>query len=222
MRSNHAAISIKPSQLPCFSGDGCGAYITAAARLHFSWDLFKTYPGCPLLPPSSGSLCVPPSEGAHNCSYDGSSGNTYQLETSLVINCCCGQCDTDLTCSPDSASGYGFWQTTHTSLCPENGCGTQGEYAATAFRPSSTCFCHAFFYRCCSLNKFPWRLSEQPGQNGNNTSGVRASDAVDIHCVQLGLHLFFLLRLPDNQVISQNSVLLPVLTFCFASCPDNF
>ena len=112
---------------------------------HLSWDLFKTYPGCPLLPPSSGSLCVPPSEGAHNCSYDGSSGNTYQLETSLVINCCCGQCDTDLTCSPDSASGYGLWQPTHTSLCPENGCGTQGEYASIDSRPSSTCFCHAFF-----------------------------------------------------------------------------
>ena len=65
-----------------------------------------------------------------------------------------------------------------------------------------------------------------PGAYPNNlvkteTSGVRASDAVDIHCVQLGLHLFCLLRLHDNQVISQNSVLLPVLTFCFASCTDN-
>ena len=79
-----------------------------------------------------------------------------------------------------------------------------------------------FFYRCCSLNKFPWRLSEQPGQNGNNTSGVRASDAVDIHCVQLGLHLFFLLRLPDNQVISKILVLLSVMTFGFASFTDNF
>ena len=81
---------------------------------------------CPLFPPSSGTLCVPPSGGAHNCSYNGGSGNTYQLESPLVINCCCGQCDTDMTCSPDSISGSGRWQPVYTSLCPDNGCGTEG------------------------------------------------------------------------------------------------
>merc|ERR1712198_267311 len=70
---------------------------------------------CPPLPPSPGHLCVAPA-GAQYCHYDGGNGGT--------VNCCCSRCDT--TCAPDSTTGSGLWQPMHWTLCPAEGCGSEG------------------------------------------------------------------------------------------------
>ena len=69
---------------------------------------------CPPLP-SPSQLCVPPSRGQQNCSYNAGD------------HCCCGQCPQSFTfsCVLDSTSGAGFW---HSTLCPTEGCGSEGEW----------------------------------------------------------------------------------------------
>ena len=70
------------------------------------------YSECPPRPPSPGHLCAPPA-GALECMYN----------TNL---CCCGHCPQNFTvsCTPDSFTGAGIWQST---LCPADGCGSEGE-----------------------------------------------------------------------------------------------
>ena len=78
---------------------------------------------CPSpMPPTPGQPCnqLP---GALDCSYENHSD--YH---GLAGNCCCGQCDMDMTCAPDSTSGSGLWQPKHTMLCPTKGCGSEGEW----------------------------------------------------------------------------------------------
>ena len=70
--------------------------------------------GCPPLPPSPGHLCVAPA-GAKDCHY-------------AADHCCCGHCSESFTFScarPDSTTETGFWKST---LCPEEGCGSEGEW----------------------------------------------------------------------------------------------
>ena len=78
---------------------------------------FKTSPECPLQRPTPGHLCAGPS-GAMECQYP-------------ADHCCCGQCFKSLnfSCVTDSVTGAGIWQTT--PVCPEEGCGSQGEGQCT-------------------------------------------------------------------------------------------
>ena len=82
---------------------------------------------------SQGSVCPSPSPptpgqpcsqlpGVQDCHYDVNQGGSS--ESPLVTNCCCGRCDTDMTCAP----GSGIWQPSlYSPLCPTEGCGTEGE-----------------------------------------------------------------------------------------------
>ena len=78
---------------------------------------------CPsLAPPTPGQPCTLP--GELDCLYENLIDNA-----GLTVNCCCGQCDIDMTCAPDSITGSGFWQPTkYSTLCPEDGCGSKGEW----------------------------------------------------------------------------------------------
>ena len=86
-----------------------------------------------MAPFSSGSVCpspVPPSPG-EPCSRPGALDCPYenQIDNNGVTgHCCCGQCDVDMTCAPDSNTGSGLWQPLHSSLCPAEGCGSEGEW----------------------------------------------------------------------------------------------
>ena len=73
---------------------------------------------CPSpIPPTAGQPCSQLPEPL-DCHYENSTG--------LTVNCCCGQCDVDMTCAPDSTTGSGLWQPMHSPLCPADGCGSQG------------------------------------------------------------------------------------------------
>ena len=61
--------------------------------------------------------------GALDCHYE----NHIDYH-GLAGNCCCGQCDMDMTCAPDSTNGSGLWQPKHPMLCPTEGCGSEGEW----------------------------------------------------------------------------------------------
>ena len=75
---------------------------------------------CPItIPPTPGQPCNLP--GALDCPYE-------DHIDGLAGNCCCGQCDVDMTCAPDSTSGSGLWQPKHPMLCPTEGCGSEGEW----------------------------------------------------------------------------------------------
>jgi len=75
---------------------------------------------CPPARPSLGHLCVAPA-GAQDCHYESS---IYSFGGN--VNCCCGRCDSNVTCAPDSTTGSGFWQPIHFPLCPAEGCGSEG------------------------------------------------------------------------------------------------
>jgi len=96
-RLYHAALSVGPQLLPCLSSE------------------------CPPLPPSQGHLCAAP-VGKQDCHYENFIANSF----GLTVNCCCGQCDIDMTCAPDSTTGSGLWQPMHSPLCPADGCGSEG------------------------------------------------------------------------------------------------
>merc|ERR1719350_896022 len=90
------ALSIGPQQMPCLSSE------------------------CPPLPPSPGHLCAAP-DGTLDCQYE----NLIDI-SALTGTCCCGQCDIDMTCAPDSTTGSGLWQPMHSPLCPAEGCSSEG------------------------------------------------------------------------------------------------
>ena len=76
---------------------------------------------CPSpIPPTPGQPCNLP--GALDCHY-----KTHIDNHGLAGNCCCGQCDIDMTCAPNSTDGSGLWQPKHPMLCPTKGCGREGE-----------------------------------------------------------------------------------------------
>ena len=72
--------------------------------------------------PTPGQTCNLP--GALDCHYENLVDN-FVHEGST--HCCCGQCDTDMTCAFDSDTGSGLWQQMYSSLCPVDGCGSEGE-----------------------------------------------------------------------------------------------
>ena len=74
------------------------------------------WPDCPLLPPTLGHLCVPPTT-ANDCHYN-------------TDHCCCGNCPQRFTfsCAVDSTTGAGLWEKLHSSICPAHGCGKEGAY----------------------------------------------------------------------------------------------
>merc|ERR1719500_732127 len=57
-----------------------------------------------------------------DCHYENLIGNNGG-----TANCCCGQCDIDMTCAPNSTTGSGLWQPMYSTLCPAEGCGSEGE-----------------------------------------------------------------------------------------------
>ena len=75
---------------------------------------------CPRVVPTVDTLCVA-SSGAQDCRYHGKDGG--------VVNCCCNECDIDMTCAVDSTTGSGLWKPLHPPKCPEGGCGSKGGYA---------------------------------------------------------------------------------------------
>ena len=93
-----------------------GAYF-CPFLLIFSSYLFNMiiWPDCPLLPPTPGHLCVPPTT-ANDCHYN-------------TDHCCCGNCPQRFTfsCAVDSTTGAGLWEKLHSSICPAHGCGKEGE-----------------------------------------------------------------------------------------------
>ena len=110
----HAILSIKMQDLPCLSGKELKYYHQFP---------FCSPAECPPLPPKSGHLCASPE--SQDCLYDGRSGGSR--ESPFVVNCCCGRCEFDMTCAPDSISGFGLWQKMHPMLCPTEGCGSEGK-----------------------------------------------------------------------------------------------
>ena len=77
---------------------------------------------CPFpTPPTPGQPCNLP--GALDCHYE-----NHIDHHGLSGNCCCGQCDIDMTCAPNSSTGSGLWQPKHPMLCPTKGCGIEGEW----------------------------------------------------------------------------------------------
>ena len=94
-----------------------GAYF-CPFLLIFSSYLFNMiiWPDCPLLPPTPGHLCVPPTT-ANDCHYN-------------TDHCCCGNCPQRFTfsCAVDSTTGAGLWEKLHSSICPAHGCGKEGAY----------------------------------------------------------------------------------------------
>ena len=75
---------------------------------------------CPRVVPTVDTLCVA-SSGAQDCRYHGKDGG--------VVNCCCNECDIDMTCAVDSTTGSGLWKPLHPPKCREDGCGSKGGYA---------------------------------------------------------------------------------------------
>ena len=88
----------------------------------FIFQFFSLQPECPSLPPTRGDLCAAPA-GALECRYE-----IFNASFGGNVNCCCGRCDIDMTCAPDSTTGSGFWQPLYSTLCPAEGCGSEGEY----------------------------------------------------------------------------------------------
>ena len=70
--------------------------------------------------PITGNSCAPSEAIDRGCSYE-------DLVHVLggVANCCCDQCDVDLTCN--STSEAALWASVHSPLCPVAGCGLEGE-----------------------------------------------------------------------------------------------
>ena len=132
-RYDHAVLSVGSEQLPCLTK-------------------------CPPLPPSPGHLCATPA-GALDCQYE-----SFINNFGGNVNCCCGRCDSNVTCAPDSTTGSGFWQPTmYSTLCPAEGCGSEGEYDVDGF--VKTCveiIVKNSLHRCGDLTKPPWQLFEQP------------------------------------------------------------
>ena len=119
--------------------------------------------------PITGNSCAPSEAIDRGCSYE-------DLVHVLggVANCCCDQCDVDLTCN--STSEAALWASVHSPLCPVAGCGLEGE----VFYCNISCS-YLIFRRKCYLTKLPWRISLQPSKNRNNKSSGRTNTTVGVH-----------------------------------------
>ena len=125
------AFSVTPMcEISCFRWDGVhnklsyaqlSTYPTSLSPLRIEQGLtFSPGSFCPItIRPTPGQPCNLP--GALDCPYE-------DHIDGLAGNCCCGQCDVDMTCAPDSTSGSGLWQPKHPMLCPTEGCGSEGEW----------------------------------------------------------------------------------------------
>ena len=153
---------------------------------------FSIRPECPPLPPSMGHICVARDAGAQDCRYEG--GNGGEIESPLVVNCCCNRCDTDRTCDPDSTTGFGHWKSTHSTLCPAEGCGSQGEWLKCPSSWVQTPYHQRSYY----LPKLPCQLSWQPWADAHDTSGGGTDPVVRLHCIQHWVLLRLPLWPPDN------------------------
>ena len=102
---------------------------------------------CPSpMPPTPGQPCNLP--GALDCPYE----NHIDYH-GLTGNCCCGQCDIDMTCAPGSTNGSGLWQPKHPMLCPTEGCGSEGEWWRENIKEVDPCL------EVKSINCYPQVLS---------------------------------------------------------------
>ena len=81
----------------------------------------------------TGSVCsypIPPTLG-QPCTLAGALDCPYEIvidNQGYAGECCCGRCDLDMTCAPDSTTGSGLWQPMHSTLCPTEGCGSAGKW----------------------------------------------------------------------------------------------
>lgn len=100
-------------------------YYYSARGWSLRWTAVAEGSVCPSpSPPTPGQPCsqLP---GVQDCHYNGNQGGSS--ESPLLANCCCGRCDTDMTCTP----GSGIWQPMYSPLCPTEGCGTEGVITST-------------------------------------------------------------------------------------------
>merc|ERR1719370_570821 len=68
-----------------------------------SWSAVTPGSVCPSpIPPTADQPCTLP--GALYCNYE-----SFIDNQGGTGNCCCGQCDIDMTCAPDSTTGSGLW-----------------------------------------------------------------------------------------------------------------
>ena len=122
--------------------------------LYFHFFFLSIQPECPPLPPSTGHLCIA-SAGAQDCHYESLINNFGGN-----VNCCCGRCDIDMTCAPDSTTGSGFWQPMYSTLCPAEGCGSDGEYGVDGIvKMCVEIIVENSLHRCDNLTRPPWPLS---------------------------------------------------------------
>ena len=70
--------------------------------------------------------------GVQDCYYDDGDGGISK-DAPLIINCCCGRCDADKTCAPDSITGSGSWQLMNSPFCPAEGCGIEGWFVNNGY-----------------------------------------------------------------------------------------
>ena len=95
-------------------------------------------------------------------------------DSPLIINCCCGRCDADKTCAPDSITGSGSWQLMNSPLCPAEGCGIEGWFVNIGyfFLLTSWLWLNHWLMslesRCNQITKPFRRLSWQPWQKRTN------------------------------------------------------
>ena len=98
-------------------------FICFAAESKIQKSIFN-HSACPLHPPTLDEHCDIGLAGPQDCHYAGD-------------HCCCGRCFSSFvfSCVLDSESGNSTWQTT---ICPANGCGSNGELSRCTFFLSST------------------------------------------------------------------------------------
>ena len=77
---------------------------------------------------SPGTVCPSPSlpVSGDTCTLSGGLDCPYEPHNHIfgvIADCCCGQCANDVTCDSTGST----WQPTHSTLCPSEGCGSQGD-----------------------------------------------------------------------------------------------
>merc|ERR1719447_1046482 len=82
-----------------------------------------------------GSLCPPqaPPTPGQPCNQLPEALDCYYKNLSKIFKCCCDQCDVDMTCVLNSSTGSGVWQKMHSTLCPAEGCGSEGVVTSPGF-----------------------------------------------------------------------------------------
>ena len=79
----------------------------------------------------SGDPCSPSEALDEGCSF-----KSLVHVLGGTANCCCGQCDIDLTCR--NVNGTGVWQAIHSQLCPVQGCGEKGTHFTLFYKETKS------------------------------------------------------------------------------------